>query len=192
MINNQPVDQKNNSPVFIQLNFSEFNRFYDKYEININEFIFLELVRFRYIKYNSFNFSNDYLCNLLKINVSTLTRIKKNLIEKNLIIVNTSRISTGKNKIVSSSNVILTAEYYNFSNAQIKQTKKAGSDYKKQIKSNKKDSFSCAQKEQYIINDIINDNLIDKTAEKVDKEKQELIKNNIRKMLAEKKKTFDY
>lgn len=203
LIVNQKKYMSDNLPVFIQLNFNEFNKFNKKYNLDINEFILLELINFRYKKFNSFNFSNEFLASLLKISSRQISRIISKLAELNLIIVIVDKAPDKNNKIKSSRNILLASDYFNFTNRQKVQTGIIKKTYKNAIKSVKNDKVATGQVGAYIINTIINsDNSIklDKNSvpeapeldKKVITENYKKITADIKKKLLENKKKWDY
>lgn len=194
MIEHQPVLKNNNSPAYLEFNFNEFHYFNKNYNLDQMDYLILSSIIFRLKKYNSYNFTNDYLATLFRTSSSTITRIIKKLKLNKLITTNEVKIYDIKlKKIITTRYIYLDKHIIDkVMTSQFDKTLKKYNSKKSPELQPKKDKFMSRQFDEHINNKINNNNLIDNTAEKVDKEKQELIKNNIRKMLADKKKQFDY
>jgi predicted transcriptional regulator len=182
MIEHQPVLKNNNSPAYLEFNFNEFHYFNKNYNLDQMDYLILSSIIFRLKKYNSYNFTNDYLAELFKTSSSTITRIIKKLKLKKLITTNEFKNYDIKlKKIITTRYIYLTNELASkVMTSQIDQTLKKYNSKKSPELQPKKDKFMSRQFDKHINNKINNNNLDKKDIKIPDKKTNNIVFDNLK------------
>ena len=169
-------------PAYLEFNFNEFHYFNKNYELDHLDYLILSSIIFRLKKYNSYNFSNDYLASLFKTSSSTISRIIKKLKLNKLITTNEFRTYDIKLK------KIITTRYIYLDNhiaskvmtSQIDQTLKKYNSKKSPELQPKNSKVMSSQNGKYINNKINNNNLAKIDIKTPDKKNNNIVFDNLK------------